>query len=107
MKDRTPLKCMKCIYKEESEEFVINMLEAKPHSRKLVAATLPNMGNSPVPVIYPPFPPITDWPEYRLPSPFIPTLPPFSPVPPTLPPFSPVPPTLPPFSPVPPTITNP
>ncbi|KAL9321369.1 hypothetical protein ACSQ67_013208 [Phaseolus vulgaris] len=69
-------------------------------SRKLVAATLPNMGNSPVPVIYPPFPPITDWPEYRLP-------PPFSPVPPTLPPFSSVPPTVPPFSPVPPTITNP
>ncbi|KAG4960635.1 hypothetical protein AAZX31_13G239700 [Glycine max] len=50
-------------------------------SRKLMAPTMPNMGNSPPRVIFPPFPPVTDWPEYRLPSPFIRTLPPFSPNP--------------------------
>ncbi|KAG4945431.1 hypothetical protein AAZX31_15G055300 [Glycine max] len=48
-------------------------------SRKLLAPTLPNMNNSPPRVIFPPFPPVTDWPEYRLPSPLIRTLPPFSP----------------------------
>lgn len=50
-------------------------------SRKLLAPTMPNMGNYPPRVIYPPFPPVTDWPEYRLPAPLIRTLPPFSPPP--------------------------
>nr|KYP63051.1 hypothetical protein KK1_017616 [Cajanus cajan] len=46
-------------------------------SRKLPAPTLPNSPRQ----IFPPFPPIMDWPEYRLPSPFIRTLPPSSPPP--------------------------
>ncbi|KAG4960633.1 hypothetical protein AAZX31_13G240900 [Glycine max] len=48
-------------------------------SRKLLAPTLPDLGNSLPRLIFPPFPPVTDWPEYRLPPPLIRTLPPFSP----------------------------
>ncbi|KHN33557.1 hypothetical protein glysoja_005599, partial [Glycine soja] len=43
-------------------------------SRKLLAPILPDLGNSLPRVIFPPFPPVTDWPEYRLPPPFIRTL---------------------------------
>lgn len=43
-------------------------------NRKLLAPTIPNLGNVPnygnIPGLkYPPFPPVTEWPEYRLPPP--------------------------------------
>ncbi|TKY59463.1 hypothetical protein E2542_SST16552 [Spatholobus suberectus] len=43
-------------------------------SRKLLAPTFPDVGNIPG-LDIPPFPPVTDWPEYRLPAPLFPNLP--------------------------------
>ncbi|CAJ2678159.1 unnamed protein product [Trifolium pratense] len=37
-------------------------------SRKLLAPTFPNIGTIPG-FKFPPFPPVTEWPEYRLPPP--------------------------------------
>ncbi|KAJ1387001.1 hypothetical protein SESBI_40315 [Sesbania bispinosa] len=37
-------------------------------SRKLLAPTFPDVGNIPG-LKFPPFPPVTEWPEYRLPPP--------------------------------------
>lgn len=45
----------------------INIGEVQGANRKLLAPTFPDIGNIPG-VQYPPFPPVTDWPEYRLPS---------------------------------------
>ncbi|KAK7302566.1 hypothetical protein RJT34_13458 [Clitoria ternatea] len=52
-------------------------------SRKLLAPTLPNFGNSSPGLNFPPFPRVTEWPEYRLPPPLTSALPPFSPPSPT------------------------
>ncbi|KAK7328107.1 hypothetical protein VNO77_22203 [Canavalia gladiata] len=47
-------------------------------SRKLLAPTLPNLGNYPG-LNFPPFPKVTEWPEYRMPPPLFGTVPPFTP----------------------------